>query len=255
MDEETAIGPADARAGFPRSCAACLAWEQGACGALSRSELRRLAAGASRRRLGPGSPVRFARDGADQCVSLVSGTVKLSRFLGDGRQQIIALPTAPRLIDPPFGSRPDVGAAAVTEADICVFRRSVLEAIARENPALQHRLHVQALAELEESRELLLTLGRRTARERVSAFLLAMFERRSVTARSEAGPATIDLPLSRSEIGDYLGLTIETVSRQFSQLKRDGIILVPDARRVVLEDPRQLIAAAGQAAAGNSPTG
>ena len=103
------------------------------------------------------------------------------------------------------------------------------------------------LDELDAAREWMLLLGRKTAREKIAS-LLAILARRSGAMRP-GGQAEIDLPLSREAMADYLGLTLETVSRQMTALKRDGIIVLDGARRVSIPDCAALIAESGSDAA------
>ncbi|WAJ29503.1 Crp/Fnr family transcriptional regulator [Antarcticirhabdus aurantiaca] len=232
---------------LPRHCTSCLSYERGACGVLTPDQLRRLAATALRRRFPPGSQILPPTRAEDLCASLVSGVAKLSCHLEGGRQQIVALATAPSIVAAPFADRDDTRAVAATEVDVCLLRRSTLEDLARENHALEHELHESSLADLRDARELLVTLGRKSARERVAWFLLFMRQRHCRTEEPAPEGSVIELPLSRGDIADFLGLTIETVSRQFSQLKNEGAITVPDGRRFSVRDLRQLEAAAGRA--------
>ncbi len=241
-------------AGLPRHCRSCLAWEHGLCGTLTPEQLRQLAAGASRRRVPAGAEIMSGWDDADGCAILLSGVAKLSKLMADGRQQIVALKGAQDFLGRPFADdspkETHISVRAVTELDLCSFSRPAFEAIIRQNHSLEHGLYLQALAELDEAQDLLLTLGRKTAREKVTSFLLLVAERLSKhgaeDAEGDLSPAdVIELPLTRAEIADFLGLTFETVSRQLAALKRDNLIALPDARRVVVRDPKRLRAATG----------
>ena len=115
-----------------------------------------------------------------------------------------------------------------------------------EAPGLEHGLYAQALAELDEARDLLLTLGRKTARERVATFLLLIARHAPQDEGARHGGRTaFDLPLSRAEIADFLGLTIETVSRQITRLKTEGLIHVAQNRRISVPDLEALAAVSG----------
>jgi CRP-like cAMP-binding protein len=119
------------------------------------------------------------------------------------------------------------------------YRRKATEQLIDQNPALARHLRETMLRDLASAHGRTLLLGRMTASERVAAFLLEMFERRD---RRKA----LDLPMSRNDIADYLGLTIETVCRVLSIFKRDGVIAIPNPHRIELLD-RNAIEALGDA--------
>jgi CRP/FNR family transcriptional regulator len=106
-----------------------------------------------------------------------------------------------------------------------------------DTPELQHNLHAQALKELDAAREWMLTLGRRTAQEKVASLLYLVATHAEPETTSSAA---FDLPLSRSEIADFLGLTIETVSRQMTKLRKQGVIRIENNRHIVVPDMDQL---------------
>ena len=107
----------------------------------------------------------------------------------------------------------------------------------RENAGLENRILRQALAQLDQARDWMVTLGRKTAREKVASFLQLIASSSDPENKAEN---TFELPLSRSDMGDFLGLTIETVSRQLTALKRDGVIKLEGSRRVFVPSPDRL---------------
>ncbi len=128
------------------------------------------------------------------------GVVKLCKVMPDGRQQIVGLQFAPDFVGRPFVRESTLSAEAATDAEICVFPRNLLDRIILETPELQRSLHDQALKELDGAREWMLTLGRRTAEEKVASLLhLIATHAEPETATSTA----FDLPLSRAEIADF----------------------------------------------------
>ena len=148
----------------------------------------------------------------------------------------------------PFGKTTGHGVTALTESKVCVFNRRDFDAFAREHPALEHKLLQRTLAELDRTRRWMLLLGRKSASEKVASFLVEMCERvASAGCDAEAMPdeVLIELPVSRQQIADVLGLTIETVSRQFTRFKADGIIDLPSRREVLVRDRHALAAEAG----------
>jgi CRP/FNR family transcriptional regulator, anaerobic regulatory protein len=168
--------------------------------------------------------------------------VKLSKIMADGRQQIVGLQFAPDFMGRPFLGESLMAAEAATDAELCVLPRKILERMISESPDLGRRLHNQALTELDEARDWMLTLGRKSAREKVASLLVL------IAAHSEPerpGECTFDLPLSRADIADFLGLTIETVSRQMTKLRKDGVIQIENNRHVHVPDFDRLGLAAG----------
>jgi CRP/FNR family transcriptional regulator len=107
-----------------------------------------------------------------------------------------------------------------------------------DSPALEHLVMLQALRELDEARDWMVTLGRKNAAEKVASFLYLIATH--IDPTEDEPVASFDLPLSRADIGDFLGLTIETVSRQISKLKADGVIEIISYRHVTVPDLARL---------------
>lgn len=162
-------------------------------------------------------------------ANVMRGVVKLSKVLEDGRQQIVGLQFAPDFLGRLYSRESAVTAEAASEVDLCRVPRAALEKMVADNPALEHRLMQQTLRELDEAREWMVTLGRKTASEKVASFLHLI-----ATHLDPAGGSrrTFDLPLTRADIADFLGLTIETVSRQLSKLRAEQIIEITNNRHV-----------------------
>lgn len=224
---------------LPSLCAACVARHRGICGALKGDELRELVVRTSRRRVEAGRTLQA--DGAEAAVysNLLQGVVKLSKMLPDGRQQIVGLQYPPDFVGRPFGRESRLSAEAVSDLEVCTFPRSVIEELMRRNPDLQHRLLQQTLMELDEARDWLLAIGRKTARERVASLLYMIARHVPDPAADPAHPrsaVTFDLPLTRADMADFLGLTIETVSRQITRLRQDGLIKVEANRHITVPD-------------------
>jgi CRP/FNR family transcriptional regulator len=131
------------------------------------------------------------------------------------------------------GGRYAFTAEAMNEVHLCRFDRAAIRDVFDRFPALERRLLDAATHELVIAQEQMLLLGRKSAVERVASFLLAWSERGEFRQ-------TVHLPMSRTDLADYLGLTIETVSRSFSQLKRDSLIAFTDAHFVTLLKPMRL---------------
>jgi CRP/FNR family transcriptional regulator len=171
----------------------------------------------------------------ERYANILSGVVKLTKLMADGRQQIVGLQFAPDFLGRPFKRQSDFSAEAATNVRICSFPKSVLEEILRQSPQMEHRLHEQTLKELDEARDWMLTLGRKTASEKVASFLYLIARHIDPNIDLSTGPIRFELPLKRADIADFLGLTIETVSRQLTKLRKSGIIRIENNRKVIID--------------------
>jgi CRP/FNR family nitrogen fixation transcriptional regulator len=164
---------------------------------------------------------------------VVSGVVRTCRFLSDGRRQIDSFQREGDVFGFEPGADHRMAAEAVTECILVAYRRRGLETMVSQDDRLGRWFFAHAMTCMASAREHSLLLGRASAAQKIAAFLLEVAARDSSTL-------VVDLMMSRQDIADYLGLTIETVSRTLSQLERDGVIGLPSARRVVLKDRRTL---------------
>ncbi|AUW47653.1 Crp/Fnr family transcriptional regulator [Rhizobium leguminosarum] len=221
----------------PVACRSCQARHGVICGALSSSQLRELGRHSLRRKVDAGSEIIAQGSDSSFYSNIMRGVVKLCKVMPDGRQQIVGLQFAPDFVGRPFVRESTLSAEAATDSEICIFPRNLLDRMISETPELQRSLHDQALKELDAAREWMLTLGRRTAEEKVASLLhLIATHAEPQTATSTA----FDLPLSRAEIADFLGLTIETVSRQMTRLRKSGVILIENLRHIIIPDMDEL---------------
>ena len=185
------------------------------------------------RRFGKDEEIYAEGDKATHYFKVISGVVRCCKILADGRRQIEAFHVAGELFGIERGDEHRFSAEAVGEATVVSLRRCSLEALAVNDQPLACQVVATALLNLERAQQHMILLGRKSAVEKVATFLLDMAERVHKDA--------IELPMSRSDIADYLGLTIETVSRTLTQLERDGVIELPSARRnIVLRDKSAL---------------
>lgn len=227
--------------GIPVLCAACEARHRGVCGALTPEQLVTLAKSSVKHKAPQGEELVADAEHVERYSNVMSGVVKLSKTLADGRQQIVGLQFAPDFVGRPFRSESAVTAEAATQVDLCSFPRQAVERMMVEQPDFERRLLQQTLKELDQARDWMVTLGRKTAAEKIASFLLMIANN---AQPSESG-CTFDLPLSRSEIADFLGLTIETVSRQLTRLRTEGVIRIEGTRHVTVADLDRLTAQAG----------
>ncbi|MBP1859930.1 CRP/FNR family transcriptional regulator [Rhizobium herbae] len=198
-----------------------------------------LAKTSTKKRLEIGAELVGDAEIIDGYANILFGVVKLIKGLPDGREQIVGLQFAPDFLGRPFQTESAVSAQAATNVVLCSFPKRTLEALIKQSPQLEHSLLKQALRELDEARDWMLTLGRKNALERVASYLLLIANYIDPALRPQEVIA-FDLPMSRLEIADFLGLTIETVSRQLTKLRVDGVIQVRQSRHIVVNNPARL---------------
>ena len=196
---------------------------------------------AGREILAEGEPVPFV-------ANVVSGVVKLTKMLADGREQVVGLLFPSDFVGRTFAEVGTSTAEAVTDVELCCFDRPSFQAVLAADPQLEHYFLMRVLDELDAAREWMLLLGRKNAREKVASFLL-LLARRAVHLgcgqRRDMTTPVFDIPVGRSDIAGYLGMTIETVSRQIGDLKSEGIVRLLDARHFVVDSTDRLVDASG----------
>lgn len=216
---------------IPELCRSCEARHGGICGALSAEQLVRLNKHSSQRSVETGQEIVGDEEEITHYAAILSGVVKLAKTMADGRQQIVGLQFAPDFLGRPFQKASHVAAEAASDVRLCMFPKSAVEAMIAEQPELEHRLLHQTLKELDEAREWMLTLGRKTATEKVASFLYLIARNIDPEADDDV-EVVFDMPLTRADIADFLGLTIETVSRQLTRLRKAGVIVIENNRNV-----------------------
>ena len=229
-------------------CASCVVRNRAICASLNPEELLLLGKMGRKQRVKAGQTLLWEGDDAPVVANVLEGVLKLVVATADGREQIVGIVFPSDFIGRPFGSTSGHGVTALTEARVCVFSRKDFDAFAREHPSLEHKLLQRTLAELDRTRRWMLLLGRKSASEKVASFLLEMSERLVEPGCIETPGQPLRkfaLPFSRQQVADVLGLTIETVSRQFTRLKAEGLIDLPSRREVIIVDREGLAAEAG----------
>ena len=209
----------------------------------ARAESQCLGFGREAARLLPVNPVQrrpagdalFSEgDKADTVYEVMSGMVRLYKLLPDGRRQVTGFLTAGQLL----GLAPEgacvFSAEAITEVSVVTYPRDAFERLIDEVPGFARRLLAVTSHELRAAQDQMVLLGRKTAAEKLASFLLL------IGVRQSAGQDEIDVPMTRGDIADYLGLTVETVSRTMTRLRQDGLIALPTPARVVVLDRESL---------------
>lgn len=166
-------------------------------------------------------------DRAAYFYKVVSGALRTSKLLSDGRRQIDAFHLPGDIFGIESGDEHRFTAEALGSATVIAYRRCSLDALASGDAAFSRQIVAAMMRSLERAQDHMLLLGRKSAMEKIATFLLDMAERFE-------GSDHVDLPMSRTDIADHLGLTIETVSRSLTQLERGGVIELPAHRRTIL---------------------
>jgi len=218
-------------------CQACSVRNHAICADLDDDEIALLNKIGRRRELATGEPLLWEGEEAVLVANVVSGILKLATQTCDGREQILGLAYPSDFLGRPFGDITPYNAEALSDTVVCEFRRSDFERFALQHPKLEHKLLERTLGELDRTRRWMLLLGRMNAEEKLATLLLEISERSVTSTCSDFldDPDQFELPMSRQQIADILGLTIETVSRQFSKLREGGVIAIRDRRNIIVQ--------------------
>ncbi len=206
------------------------------CRGLGRQAASNVVAVSTLVRFVAGKTVFAEGDEAAGVYEVVRGTLKLYKLLSDGRRQITGFLSAGHLLGLAYGEHYLYTAEAVTEVTLCRYARARFDRLIEEVPGLARILLAATSDELRAAQDQMLLLGRKDAMEKIASFLLMMAERHSPQGDGDE----ILVPMGRSDIADYLGLTTETVSRTLTRLKREGTIELPTAVRITLSDRDRL---------------
>jgi CRP/FNR family transcriptional regulator len=219
------------------SCATCLARSGTICAALDDVVLQRLRGLAQVERIAAGRWIVHPGDLASSVFMLRDGHGNVARVTRDGKRQILAFAFPGDFFGFTFEERYVYGAWADSEVSICRIPRERFEAFAAATPGFERHLRLQLTRLLDSAQELIFTLGRKRALERVAAFVWYLQYRQRKLGRQRPGAA---IPMSRTDIADFLGLTPESVSRALTRLQRDGLIRLPSPGEVEIPDLARL---------------
>jgi len=229
------------------ACGNCPIRHNAICAECESDELSMLERAKSYKTVPVGTPLARAGEPLSHFSSLVKGCAAMSRTLEDGRRQTVGLLLPSDFIGRPGRATSPFDVTALSEVTLCRFERTAFERIVRDTPHVASRLLTMTLDELDAARDWAVVLGRMTAREKLAAFLLNLAQRqRSVRGMARpSGKILVALPMSREQMGDHLGLTIETISRQITALRKDGLIEVPSRQDIRILDYDALAFEAG----------
>jgi CRP/FNR family transcriptional regulator len=233
-----------------RSCDVCGVRDKALCGSLNDAELAGLAPLGVQRRLVRGETLVRAGDPALVCANVQTGVLKIASTTAGGSEAIVGLAYPGDFIGRPFAQAGAHDVVALNDVELCVFPRAAFERAIADHSRMERLLLQRTLAELDRARGWLVRMAHATASARVAGFLDDIRRRVGVSdcrrgVETDAARA-FDLPLSRGEIADLLGLTIETVSRQMTRLRAAGIIDLPGGRAIVVRRPEALAQAAAE---------
>lgn len=227
-------------------CGDCPIRHRAVCARCETDELERLEEIKFYRNYAAGQTICWAGDDMSFVASVVRGVSALSQTLEDGRTQMVGLLLPSDFIGRPGRSRSPYDVTAVSDVTMCCFRRKPFEELLVVMPHISERLLEMTMDELDAAREWMLILGRKTAREKIASLLTILARREeSIGLAALGGMVTIELPLTRESMANYLGLTLETVSRQISALKREGIITLNGKRSVQVPEMSRLVMETG----------
>ncbi|MBR0712999.1 helix-turn-helix domain-containing protein [Bradyrhizobium liaoningense] len=202
-------------------CKDCSIRGSSVCSALDAAELRQLEHLGRRVQFSTCETVFSEEDITTSYFNVLDGVMRLYKLLPDGRRQIVGFALPGDFLGMNISGRHNFSADAIGSVAVCQFAKVPFGRFIEDRPHLLRRINELAIRELTQAREHMVLLGRRSAEEKVATFLLSWRERLVPLN----GPSnTVPLPMSRQDIADYLGLTIETVSRTFTKLERDGVI-------------------------------
>lgn len=228
----------------PAHCLTCPVQAISLCSDLGVEALVALSGITHRMRVSSGRTVYGAGEPARSFAILLSGVVKLVTTKPDGRQQIVGLQFPSDFVGRPLTGYSSVSAEAATKLELCCFSGRAFEVLMRAHPDIERALLKRVLADLDVARDWAFLLGRTRAQEKVATLLQIIADRarepRACSSVNASNGARFVLPLSRMEMAECLGLRLETVCRQLTQLKDKGIIATLGRRRLEILDPQAL---------------
>jgi CRP/FNR family transcriptional regulator len=223
-------------------CGVCGVRSLSLCAALDPGELRAFERLAHQLHLAPKETLFGQDEPVDSVFNLDEGVVRLYKLLPDGRRQIVGFALPGDFLGLVPGERYSFSADAIGPVKVCRFAKSAFVGFVESRPRILRRINEFTTRELGLAQDQMLLLGRRSAEEKVAAFLVGWRER---TERHGLNSKTLPLPMSRQDIADFLGLTIETVSRTFTKLERSKmIVIVPGGIRLLDSKRVEAMAAA-----------
>lgn len=223
-------------------CGMCEARLVSVCKAVPEADLGQLAEATTVVSFDKGEMLVREGEPSAYLFNLTLGALKIYKLLPDGRRQVLGFLFTGDFLGIGRGASYGFSAEALTPVQLCRFPQRKFMRLLDQCPAFEREILCRASSEISSAQEQMLLLGRKTARERVASFLNGLSARAGGLG---ARPGHIPLPMTRTDIADYLGLTTETVSRVFTELRRQGRISLAGTGDVRLLDPAAIEAIAG----------
>lgn len=218
-------------------CSSCLVRHLAVCAALPVEQALAMESMSGDVRLAAGDMLAREGDPRRGVFTVTSGALRRIRLLSDGRRVVAGFLMPGDFIGFSGASHYRHSIEAITDSELCTFSLKSMRELCQRHPELERELLERACVELDATRDNLMSLARMTPLERLAGFLLDMAARRR---RQGHADGLVVLPMTRSDIADYLGLTVETVSRSFTRLRQEGVIATRDAHHVTLLDGARL---------------
>jgi CRP/FNR family transcriptional regulator len=230
------------------ACAACQIRKVGVCANSGTQELTWLEDTKIYRSFSAGETIAHAGTKISFVGSVMVGVASLSRVLQNGRQQSVGLLMPGDFLGRPGRPQTLFDVTALTNVELCGFPHKVFDNLLEKAPELRGKMVDLMLDDLDAARAWMVTLGRKTAREKLCSLLVyfAEHQRRSGAISVPGVSQTIAMPLTREQIADCLALTLETVSRQFTILVQDGLIGMARKHVICILDHDKLVEAAAE---------
>jgi CRP/FNR family transcriptional regulator len=225
-------------------CSDCPIRHRAVCAHCDENEFEKLESIKKYRHFPAGQTIFWRGDELTYVASVVEGVASLNKGMQDGRTQMVGLLLPSDFIGHPGRTRIDFDIVASSDVLLCCFDRAPFQRMVEQMPHISQRMIELAMDELDAARDWMLLLGRKSAGEKIATFI-EMVVRRQNFQRNDGLKPELILPLSRGEIANYLGLTLETVSRQIGILKSEGILEFDDKRRFRVKDMEKLQRATG----------
>lgn len=224
-------------AGYSDPCVDCQVRQYTFCGPLDREEVQQLKSILTSSQYSSGETLVLEGEASEHVFNITAGAVKLYKLLPDGRRSITGFLFPGDFLGIAKAGEYAYSAEALMPTLTCRFPRKRLESLSADLPKIEHRLLELAFDELAAAQDQMVLLGRKSAAEKIASFLRSLSDRQQ---RRKLPANPVVLPMNRSDIADFLGLTTETVSRTFTQLKTSGVISLRNGGMVEISNPDAL---------------
>lgn len=230
-------------------CQKCQLHSRGLCSGANGESLTALNKITHIQKCSAGESILAEGDSSELVGNVISGVLKITKILADGREQIVGLLFPSDFFGRVYTSSSEFTIEAATDATICSMNRKAFERLIEEHHSIEHQLLKSTFNELDAAREWIVLLGCQSTLEKVASFFLMLLRRSDNICRAQIpykDGVVVVFPISRNDIVAYLGTTVETLSRQIQHLSRQGAIRVLDAKHFEILDKSKLEACAGE---------